>query len=146
MKLVLAVLLCGLMLAAKKAPIDSGGPKIKIFVADSESWRFSSFNTAGVGTKGGVAAGGATAGNNKFTVSVMAQLYKQCPTVQVVSKEENAEYAIRLDQDMGVLMFHQSMAVFNRAGEMIFASSEKSISKDVRKFCASPLFAAAKHP
>lgn len=135
MKTVLLVLVSGIM-----AHAQSSDGRIRVFVADSESWQASSFNVGGAGQKAAGFAGASQAGQSKFTVGVMAQLYKHCPTVTVVDKPDRAEYFVRVDQATSVWMIHQNMAVFNRTGDMIFAASSGKISRDVKRFCESPTF------
>jgi hypothetical protein len=119
-------------------------PKIRVFVSDSETWRASSFNAGAVSSQTASAFGMSQAGQSKFTTAVMAQVYKECPSLLVVSKEDTADYFIRVEQDLTVWSQHQNLAVFDKKGEMVFAASSGLISRDVKRMCETQPFGAPK--
>jgi hypothetical protein len=73
----------------------------------------------------------------KLTVSVMNQVNRRCEGVVIVNSPDLADLFVRLDQSTSMWARHDDMAVFNRDGEMIFATSTHSITKDAKQFCKS---------
>jgi hypothetical protein len=106
----------------------------------SSSFYSSSVSGSAAGNMAKVVGGGggaSAAGVMKFTINVMKALHDECPEKAiVVSSPEAADYFLRLDTD-GVLIIRAKMVAFNRDGEMSFVGSTLSITKDVKRFCAS---------
>lgn len=75
------------------------------------------------------------AGLMKLTISVMNQVNRYCPSILIVNRPDIADLFVRVDQSTSMWARHDDMAVFNRAGEMVFVTSTHSISKDARRFC-----------
>lgn len=123
------------------APTPGGRPRI--FVGETSEWQASSFNIANSvasysGLAGSAAAGAfgmSHAGLMKLTISVMNQMNQHCQGVLIVNRPEIADLFVRLDQSTSMWARHDDMAVFNRAGEMIFVTSTHSISRDAKRFC-----------
>lgn len=140
-----------LAVLANVASAQSAEGKLRVFVGESETWEASGFNVASASgsanwrsaQSSAGAFGMSHAGMVKLTVAVMKQLNDHCPTVVVVNRQDNADYFVRLDHNRTMWAIHENMAVFNRAGEMVFVSSTHSVSKDVKRFCESPVFTSA---
>ena len=130
---------------------QSADRKVRVFVGESATWEASSFNVASASgsanwrsaQSSAGAFGMSHAGIVKLTVAVMNQLNDHCKTVVVVDRPDSADYFVRLDHYRTMWAPHEDMAVFNRAGEMVFVSSTHSVSKDVKRFCESPVFSSA---
>jgi hypothetical protein len=105
-----------------------------MFVGESESFYASSFGLASANSVRGSAAQSGSAGIEKMTVLVMKTLHDKCPTVIVVDHPDKADYFLRLDRN-GILVRMNAMAVFNKAGEMIFVGTGLRLNKQVRLFC-----------
>jgi hypothetical protein len=123
----------------------------RVFVAESATWEASGFNVGSASGSANLrsaqssagAFGISRAGIVKLTIAVMKQLYDHCQGVVVVDRPDSADYFVRLDHNQTMWARHDDMAVFDRAGEMVFVSSAHSVSKDVKRFCESPVFASA---
>lgn len=141
----IAILLVALASVASAQNTDE---KVRVFVGESTTWESSGFNIASASgsanwrsaQSSAGAFGISHAGIVKLTVAVMKQLDDHCPTVVVVDRPDNADYFVRLDQNTTMWTRHDDMAVFNRAGEMVFVSSAHSVSKGVKRFCQSSVF------
>lgn len=117
----------------KPAPVEPS-QKVRVFVGESESFYASSFGLASANAYRGSAAQSGSAGIEKMTVLVMKTLHDKCPTVIVVDHPDKADYFLRLDRN-GILVRMNAMAVFNKAGEMIFVGTGLRLNKQVRLFC-----------
>jgi len=117
----------------KPAAVDPS-QKVRVFVGESESFYASSFGLASANSVRGSAAQSGSAGIEKMTVLVMKTLHDKCPTVIVVDHPDKADYFLRLDRN-GILVRMNAMAVFNKAGEMIFVGTGLRLNKQVRLFC-----------
>ena len=117
----------------KPASVDPS-QKVRVFVGESESFYASSFGLASANSVRGSAAQSGSAGIEKMTVLVMKTLHDKCPTVIVVDHPDKADYFLRLDRN-GILVRMNAMAVFNKAGEMIFVGTGLRLNKQVRLFC-----------
>jgi hypothetical protein len=137
-----------IVVAAPVAPVTQvatqrSDGRTRIFVGESSEWQASSFNVAHSaasysGLSGSAAAGAfgmSHAGTTKLTISVMNQVNQHCQGVLIVNRPDIADLFVRLDQSTSMWARHDDMAVFNRAGEMIFVTSTHSISKDAKRFC-----------
>jgi hypothetical protein len=71
---------------------------------------------------------------------MMKEISERCPNVVIVSKPDSADLFVRVDRNTGRFGWHEDMAVFNKAGEMVFAASSGKVSKDAKRFCESPVF------
>ena len=125
-----------------RGPVLSANPdgRIRIFVGDSETWESTSFSAAAASRTLANGFGGATAGTVKLTIRVMQEINDRCKPVVIVNKPDTADLFVRVDHNRGMWSVHEDMAVFNKAGEMVFASSSPKIQNDVKKFCKSPVF------
>ena len=136
--LVVTLILSEVLLAKKKkqdVPVVAASDKVRVFVGESETFLASSFGGASANHKAATAASTSSATVEKMTVLVMKNLNDNCPSVIVVNQPEKADYFLRLDRN-GVFIRSNAMAVFNRAGEMVFAGASVKLTKEVRQFCA----------
>jgi hypothetical protein len=118
-----------------KKPVSvSPQEKTRVFVGESEAFVASSFGVASPGSRSSSAVQSSSAGMEKWTVYVMKDLSDNCPNVIVVNQPDKADYFLRLDRN-GVLVRLNAMAVFNRAGEMVFVGAGARLTKQVKKFC-----------
>lgn len=108
--------------------------KVRVFVGESESFFASSFGTASANAAGGSATHTSSAGIEKMTVLVMKTLNEKCGSVIVVNRPDSADYFLRLDRN-GIFVRSNAMAVFNKAGEMVFVGAGVRLTKQVEKFC-----------
>lgn len=142
------VLLAALVSVASGERTDR---RVRVFVGESATWEASSFNVASASgsanwqsaQSSAGALGMSHAGIVKRTIAVMKALDDHCKTVVVVDRPDSADYFVRLDHNRTMWAPREDMAVFNRAGEMVFVSSTHSVSKDVKRFCESPVFSSA---
>jgi hypothetical protein len=117
--------------------------RTRIFIGETSEWQASSFNiahsaasySAFSGSAGAGSFGMSHAGLMKLTISVMNQVNRHCPGLLIVNRPDLADWFVRLDQSTSMWARHDDMAVFNRAGEMVFVTSTHSISKDAKRFC-----------
>ena len=125
-------------------PVQRLDGRTRIFIGETSEWQASSFNIAhaSASSSGAVAGGfGAShAGLMSSTISVMNQINQHCAGVLIVNRPDIADLFLRLDQSTSMWARHDDMAVFNRAGEMIFVTSTHSISKDAKQFCKNLAF------
>jgi hypothetical protein len=125
--------------------------RTRIFIGETSEWQASSFNIAHSaasfsgfsGAAGAGSFGMSHAGLMKLTISVMNHVNRHCPGTLIVNRPDLADLFVRLDQSTSMWARHDDMAVFNRAGEMVFVTSTHSISKDAKRFCNS---IALQHP
>jgi hypothetical protein len=131
--------------SAISATSSRADPRTRIFIGETSEWQASSFNVARYAASysafSGVANAGAFgmshAGLMKLTIPVMNQVNRHCPGVLIVNRPEAADLFVRLDQSTTMWARHDDMAVFNRAGEMVFVTSSHSVSKDAKRFCST---------
>lgn len=129
--------------------------KLRIYVVDSESWevRGNSWSqhdssaeakidsqeakaTASASSSGGsYVAGGA----RPQTVEIIKTFNERCPQVTVTSNATVADFAIRLEHEggKGYARRKDKIAVFDRAGDVIFSDSTRSVGSAVKDACAA---------
>jgi hypothetical protein len=64
----------------------------------------------------------------------MKALHDKCPELTIVNRPDDADYFVRIDRN-GAMFRRTGMAVFNRAGEMVFAASSISTPKEAGRSC-----------
>ena len=105
---------------------------------------FLSLRTVALGDAETFVAGGAAVGKvasasatmEKMTVLAMQALHDNCPFVIIVEKPEMADYRLRLDRN-GAIVRNNAIAVFNKAGEMIFVGSGLGMNKQMKHLCGT---------
>lgn len=109
--------------------------KVRVYIADSESWQSSGGWGASKGSGGGAASGGA----RPQTAEIIKTFNERCPELTVTSMKEKANYAVILDHEggKGALQHRNKIAVFNRDGDVIFSDSTRSLGNSVKDACAA---------
>jgi hypothetical protein len=109
--------------------------KVRVYIADSESWQASGGWGASNGSGGGSARGGA----RPQTAEIIKTFNERCPELTVTSLKEKANYAVILDHEggKGALQHRNKIAVFNRDGDVIFSDSTRSLGNSVKDACAA---------
>ena len=104
--------------------------KVRVFIADSDSW---AIGGAFVGKGGGGAKGGA----RPQTVEIMKTFRDNCPITIVTIREDRADFLVFLEHEGGKSFARKDnkVAVFNRDGDMIYANSTRSLGNSVKDAC-----------
>lgn len=116
-----------------QAPPNDG--KIRIYVADSQSWEMSGGWGAANGAGGGHESGGA----RPQTAEIIKTFNQRCPDYTITNNKERANYAAILDHEggKGALRHRNKIAVFNRDGDAIFSDSTRELGNSVKDACAA---------
>ncbi len=103
--------------------------KVRVFIADSDSWAIG----GAFGGKGGGAKGGA----RPQTVEIMKTFRENCPIAIVTIREDRADFLVFLEHEGGTSFARKDnkVAVFNRDGDMIYANSTRSLGNSVKDAC-----------
>ena len=109
--------------------------KIRIYVADSQSWEMSGGWGAANGAGGGHESGGA----RPQTAEIIKTFNQRCPEYMVTNNKDRANYAAILDHEggKGALRRRNKIAVFNRDGDAIFSDSTRELGNSVKDACAA---------
>jgi hypothetical protein len=125
--------------APQPAPVTTQGQpsdgKIRIYVADSQSWEMSGGWGAANGSGGGHESGGA----RPQTAEIIKTFNQRCPEYMVTNNKDRANYAVILDHEggKGLLRHRNKLAVFNRDGDAIFSDSTRELGNSVKDACAA---------
>ena len=116
-----------------QAPPSEG--KIRLYVADSQSWEMSGGWGAANGAGGGHESGGA----RPQTAEIIKTFNQRCPEYTVTNNKDRANYAVILDHEggKGLLRHRNKTAVFNRDGDVIFSDSTRELGNSVKDACAA---------
>ncbi len=122
-------LLC-LVLAAQAAFAEE---KVRVFIADSDSWAIGGGFASGSRAGGGVAKGGA----RPQTVEIMKTFRDNCPVAIVTIREDRADFLVFLEHEggKGFARKDNKVAVFNKDGDLIYANSTRSLGNSVKDAC-----------
>ena len=103
--------------------------KVRVFIADSDSWAIG----GAFGGKGGGAKGGA----RPQTVEIMKTFRDNCPIAIVTIREDRADFLVFLEHEGGKSFARKDnkVAVFNKDGDMIYANSTRSLGNSVKDAC-----------
>ena len=103
--------------------------KVRVFIADSDSWAIG----GAFGGKGGGAKGGA----RPQTVEIMKTFRDNCPIATVTIREDRADFLVFLEHEGGKSFARKDnkVAVFNKDGDMIYANSTRSLGNSVKDAC-----------
>ncbi len=117
--------------ATTQGPTSDG--KIRIYVADSQSWEMSGGWGASNGSGGGHESGGA----RPQTAEVIKTFNQRCPEYTVTNNKDRANYAAILDHEggKGLVRRRNKIAVFNRDGDAIFSDSTRELGNSVKDAC-----------
>jgi hypothetical protein len=119
------------------APATTQGPasdgKIRIYVADSQSWEMSGGWGASNGSGGGHESGGA----RPQTAEIIKTFNQRCPEFTITNNKDRANYAAILDHEggKGLVRRRNKIAVFNRDGDAIFSDSTRELGNSVKDAC-----------
>lgn len=130
-----ALMLLVAELAFGKEKLSKPNPdakKYRIFVGESESFVASGFGLANKGVAGAIAS--SSASTEKMTVLAMKAFHEKCLKVTVVNTPKDADYFVRLDRN-GIFIRVNALAVFNRAGEIVFVGRGLSLQREAKGFC-----------
>jgi hypothetical protein len=119
--------------APTPAPPSDG--KIRLYVADSQSWEMSGGWGAANGAGGGHESGGA----RPQTAEIIKTFNQRCPEYTITNNKDRANYAVILDHEggKGLLRHRNKTAVFNRDGDVIFSDSTRELGNSVKDACAA---------
>ena len=103
--------------------------KVRVFIADSESWAIG----GAFGGKGGAAKGGA----RPQTVEIMKTFRDNCTIAIVTIREDRADFLVFLEHEggKGFARKDNKVAVFNKDGDLIYANSTRSLGNSVKDAC-----------
>jgi hypothetical protein len=112
---------------------QSPDSKMRVFITDSKSWEISG---GFAGSENGF-GGGSRGGARPQTVEIMKTFQERCPAVTITIKQERADFVVLLDHEggKGSLRRDNKVAVFNKAGDMIFSKSTRSLGNSVKDAC-----------
>jgi hypothetical protein len=113
----------------------SSDGKVRIYVADSQSWEMSGGWGASNGTGGGHESGGA----RPQTAEIIKTFNQRCPEYTITNNKDRANYAAILDHEggKGALRHRNKIAVFNRDGDAIFSDSTRELGNSVKDACVA---------
>ena len=128
MKLI-GFLLC-LVLATQAA---FGQEKVRVFIADSDSWSIG----GGFGSGSRRGGGGAKGGARPQTVEIMKNFRDNCPVAIVTIREDRADFLVFLEHEggKGFTRKDNKVAVFDKDGDLIYANSTRSLGNSVKDTC-----------
>jgi len=117
---------------AQTPPSDG---KIRLYVADSQSWEMSGGWGAANGAGGGHESGGA----RPQTAEIIKTFNQRCPEYTITNNKDRANYAVILDHEggKGLLRDRNKLAVFSRDGDVIFSDSTRELGNSVKDACAA---------
>jgi len=123
-------------LVAQQPPAESKAPsdaKVRVYIADSQSWQM----TGGWGASGGSGGGGMSGGARPQTAEIFKTFNERCPELITTNNKEKANYAVILDHEGGKGLLHHrnKVVVFNRDGDTIFSASTRSLGNSVKDAC-----------
>jgi hypothetical protein len=123
---------------AAPANTPAGSPndgKVRIYVADSQSWEMSGGWGASNGTGGGHESGGA----RPQTAEIIKTFNQRCPEYTITNNKDKANYAAILDHEggKGLVRRRNTIAVFNREGDAIFSDSTRELGNSVEDACSA---------
>jgi hypothetical protein len=109
--------------------------KVRVFVTDSESWTVS----GGFAAASGAGAGGVSGGARPQTAEIMKTFRERCPRLTVTIRQDNADYVVLLDHEGGkdFVRRDNKIAIFNKAGDMIYSGSTRSLGNAVKDACGA---------
>lgn len=123
------------MAAPIPQPERNLNPKVRIYVADSDSWSVSGDAARIGGTGGGTLQGGA----KPQTAEIMKTINKrrECRGIVVTINREKADYVLILERVGGrdVIQKDNKMALFDRDGDMVAGSSTRTLGNAVKDAC-----------
>lgn len=128
----IVVLFAAMVFASAQTPPPSDG-KVRVYVADSQSWEI----TGGWGASRGIGGGSERGGARPQTAEIIKTFNERCPDVTVTNNKDRANFAVILDHEggKGWLSHRNKVAVFNRAGDVIFSKSTLSLGNSVKDAC-----------
>jgi hypothetical protein len=131
----IAALAIGLVLIVSAAGVPAGDGKIRVFVADSQSWEVS----GGEAAHSSAAAAAASGGARPQTAEIMKTFGDRCPAVTVTMKKDNADFVVLLDHEGGKQLIQRDnkVAVFSKDGDMIYSGSTRTLGNAVKNVCAA---------
>jgi len=117
--------------SAQVSPPPDG--KVRVYVADSQSWEVA----GGWGYSKGAGSGYERGGARPQTAEIIKTFNERCPEVTVTNNKDRANFAVILDHEggKGWLSHRNKVAVFNRAGDVIFSKSTLSLGSSVQDAC-----------
>jgi len=117
--------------------IAAAQDKVRVFVADSQSWEVS----GGAGGSSDGLAGGVRGGARPQTAEIIKTFNERCPDVLVTMKQEKADYVVVLQHEGGKELVRKDnkYAVFNRDGDAVKSGSTRSLGNAVKDSCLAIL-------
>jgi hypothetical protein len=114
----------------KIAPSDG---KVRVYIADSQSWQV----TGGWGASNGSGGGHQSGGARPQTAEIFKTFNERCPKLTTTNNKEKANYAVILDHEggKGLLAHRNKVVVFNRDGDTISSASTRSLGNSVKDAC-----------
>ena len=109
--------------------------KLRVFVADSDSWSTSS---GGFGTSG-IIFGTGSGGARPQTAEIIKTFRERCPEVTVTINKERADYIVLLEHEGGKSFVQRDnkVAVFTPDGDAIYSGSTVTLGNSVKDACAA---------
>jgi hypothetical protein len=134
------LLFIAMVFASAQVPPPSDG-KVRVYVADSQSWEVTGWWSYSKKTGSGYERGGA----RPQTAEIIKTFNERCPEVTVTNNKDRANFAVVLDHEggKGWLQHKNKVAVFNRAGDVIFSASTLSLGNSVKGACDAITMAPA---
>jgi len=113
--------------------IAASDGKVRVYIADSQSWQV----TGGWGVSNGSGGGHQSGGARPQTAEIFKTFSERCPKLTTTNNKEKANYAVILDHEggKGLLAHRNKVVVFNRDGDTIFSASTRSLGNSVKDAC-----------
>lgn len=125
MKLIAATLTLAFAALAQQQSAQPGTTKPRVFITSPGAWE-------AAGNRYGFAGGA-----RPQTAEVYKTFNENCPVVALTNKSENADYVVELDHEggKGIARRRNKIIVFNKAGDLIFSDSTRSLGNSVKDAC-----------
>jgi hypothetical protein len=109
--------------------------RLRVFVADSDSW---STSGGGFGTSD-IIFGTGSGGARPQTAEIIKTFRERCPEVTVTINKERADYVVLLEHEGGKSLVQKDnkVAVFRPDGDAIYSGSTVTLGNAVKDVCSA---------
>ena len=123
---IVSIMLCAAAVAQERS-------KIRVFVAESDSWEMGGEAVGVDPVVGGQISGGA----RPQTAEIVKTFNQRCPDVIVTAKQDKADYVVLLQHEGGkdLVRRDNKFVVYNRDGDAIKSGSTRSLGNAVKDAC-----------
>src|SRR5215467_5625822 len=93
----------------------------RVFINESQSWQIA----------------GRSGGSRGQTAEIYKTFGASCPAVVMTNTRDRADFIVEFDHEggKGLLRHDNKIAVFNKAGDMVYSGSTRSLGSSVKDAC-----------